>query len=269
MPSVRDQGDRNTRVRGAGPRRAAAERVRRLRDRLSDRWLAFKPKIVTLPIGEPPLRVFIGTPQAQDWYDPIQPHNLAEFAWVLAHLAGRPEKIIDAGAYHGLYTLVFARAAAPGSEVVAIDPVPSNVALIEVNLALNGLAARIEPVAVSARDGHVRFAGGSCGQIVTSGGSEYRAMRLASILPDATVVKLDIEGAEFAVLPAALAELANVHTWLVEIHPDSDHEPEEIVELFRAKGYRLSWLNRATARVEPWPEDSPWTERSTLIALRP
>lgn len=245
------------------------ERAKRLRDRLGDRWLAFKPKIITLPLGEPPLRVFIGTPQAEDWYDPIQPHNLAEFAWVIEHLAGRPEKIIDAGAYHGLYTLVFARAAAPGSEIVAVDPVPSNTALIEVNLALNGLTARIEPAAISEQDGSVRFGGGSCGRIVASGGSEYRAKRLASILPDATVVKLDIEGAEFAVLPSALEELEDVHTWLVEIHPDGAHEPDEILRLFRAKGYQLGWLNRASAEVEPWPEGVPWSERTTLIALRP
>lgn len=244
-----------------------AARFGRVRDRLADRLLAFKPRIVTLPLGEPPLRVLIGTPQAADWYDPLQPHTLAEFAWITRHLAGRREKIVDAGAYHGLYTLVFARAAAEESEIVAIDPVSSNCALIEVNLALNGLRARIEPVAISDLDGQVRFSGGSCGRIVAHGGSRHTAKRLASILPDATVVKLDVEGAEFSIFPRVLDELANVHTWLVEIHPEKGRDCAKLLDLFRTRGYQLSWLNRSKARVEPWPDGAAWTERTSLIAV--
>lgn len=240
---------------------------KRVQERLSDRFLAFKPRIIDLPLGDPPLRFFIGTPQAGDWYDPLQPHNLAEFAWISQHLAGRRERFVDAGAYHGLYTLVFARAAAAGSEVVAVDPVPSNCALIEVNLALNGLSARIEPAAVSVDDGRVRFGGGSCGRIVPAGGSEYAAKRLTSILPGATVVKLDIEGTEFEVFPSALDELPDVHTWLVELHPDRGN-PAAILELFHARGYQLHWLNRRDARVDLWPAGTAWVERTTLIARR-
>lgn len=244
------------------------EHLGRIRDRLSDRLLEFKPRIVTLPLGAPPLRVFLGTPQAADWYDPLQPHTLAEFVWITEHLAGRPEKIVDAGAYHGLYSLVLARAAAPGSELVAVDPVPSNCALIEVNLALNGLTARIEQAAVSDRDGRVRFTGGSCGRIAAGGGTEHPAKRLASILPDATVVKLDIEGAEFGVLPAALDQLPAVHTWLVEIHPERGRDCQMLLDPFRHKGYHLAWLDRRAAEVRPWPADATWTERTTLIARR-
>lgn len=244
------------------------ERIGRVRDRLADRFLEFKPRIVTVPVGEPPLRVFLGTPQAAEWYDPVAPHNLAEFAWITRRLAGRPERIIDAGAYHGVYTLVLARAAAPGSEIVAVDPVASNCALIEVNLALNGLDARIEEAAVSDRDGTVQFGGGSCGHVVAAGGDEHPAKRLVSIMPDATVVKVDIEGMEFAVSPQALDDLPEVHTWLVEIHPGRGREPTAVVDLFRDHGFRLDWLNRAAARVEAWPAGAVWEQRTTLIAHR-
>jgi FkbM family methyltransferase len=245
-----------------------SERVNGVLDRLGDRFLAFKPRIVTLPLGDPPLRFFVGTPQAASWYDPVQPHNLAEFAWISRHLAGRREQIVDAGAYHGLYTLVLARAAAAGSNVVAVDPVAWNCALIEVNLALNGISARIEQAAVSDQDGRVRFGGGSCGRIVSSGGAEHPARRLASILPEATVVKLDIEGMEFSVFPGVLDDLPKVHTWLVEIHPGRGREPALILDVLRDRGYQLHWLNRSTARVEPWAAGATWSERTSLIALR-
>ncbi|MGH6886493.1 MAG: hypothetical protein ACREGK_10520, partial [Geminicoccales bacterium] len=127
-------------------------KVEKWRGFVADRFLEFKPCIKALPIEGCPLRFFYGTPQAAEWYDPLQPHTRIELEWLARQVAGRREKIVDAGAYHGLYTLVLAKAADPASEVVAVDPVISNCALIEVNLALNDLHARIEECAISAED---------------------------------------------------------------------------------------------------------------------
>jgi FkbM family methyltransferase len=243
-------------------------KVAKLRSRLSERFLEFKPYIRNLPIEGCPLRFFYGTPQAAEWYDPLQPHNRAEFEWLARHVGGGAHKIIDAGAYHGLYTLVLARSAGPASQVVAVDPVPSNCALIEVNLALNGLDARIEACAISNTDGEVNFTHEGCGRIVARGGVVRPARRLGSIMPDATIVKLDIEGAEFSVLPEQIDELPAVHTWIVEIHPGLG-DPRLIFKAFADRGYQLCWLNRADGRIERYPEAAPWTTRTSLIALRP
>jgi FkbM family methyltransferase len=244
------------------------ERFAKLRDKVSDRYFEFRPHIGSLPIAGCPLRFFYGTRQAADWYDPLRAHNRAEFEWVAAHVGGHREKIIDAGAFHGLYTLVFAKSIDPAGEVVAVDPVPSNCALIEVNLALNGARARIEQCAVSAADGEVRFSADSCGQIVGDGGTVVRGRRLASLLPDATVVKLDIEGAEFGVLPAQIDELPAVHTWIVEIHPAQGRDGRSILRAFTERGFGLWWVDRSRADVEPFDADRPWTTRTSMIALR-
>jgi FkbM family methyltransferase len=241
----------------------------KLRAQVSDRVLDFHPYIRTLAIDACPIRFFYGTPQAADWYDPLQPHTRLEFEWLVRHLAGRHEKIIDAGAYHGLYTLVMAKAVDPASEVVAVDPVPSNCALIEVNLALNNLHARIEECAISDKDGEVSFASGSCGRIVPHGGTVRPARRLEAILPDATVVKLDIEGAEFALFPGQIDLLAAAHTWIVEIHPGAGHDPNVILDGFTERGFDLWWVDRAARRVESYPANAPWQSRTSLIALRP
>jgi FkbM family methyltransferase len=244
-------------------------KIDKLRNRLSDRFFEFKPYIGSLAIEGCPLRFFYGTPQAAAWYDPLQAHTRIELEWLAHRVAGRREKIVDAGAYHGLYTLVMAKAADPASEVVAVDPVPSNCALIEVNLALNGLHARIEESAISDEDGEVSFASGSCGRIVPRGGTVRPARRLEAILPDATVVKLDIEGAEFALFPGQIERLPAAHTWVVEIHPGAGHAPNVILDGFTTRGFDLWWVDRAARRIETYPANAPWQSRTSLLALRP
>ncbi|MGH6945569.1 MAG: FkbM family methyltransferase [Geminicoccaceae bacterium] len=226
------------------------------------------PYIKPLPIEGCPIRFFYGTPQAKDWYDPLKLHTKLEFEWIARHIAGRKQKIIDAGAYHGLYTLVLAKSSDRASRVVAVDAVPSNCALIEVNLALNGLRAEVEECAINDTDGHVNFSHASCGRIISRGGTVRPARRLSSIMHDATIVKLDIEGAEFLVLPSEIDELSAAHTWIVEIHSIRDRDPQTILDAFRNRGFDLWWVNRDDGRVEPYPAGTPWTSRTSLIAVR-
>lgn len=246
---------------------ALAQRIEYLRSRISDRVLGFKPSIETLTIGGHDIRFFYATAQAVEWYQPLSPHLYAEFEWLMSRLNGQTERIIDAGAYHGLYTLVFASAAGPGSRLAAVDPVPSNCAIIEANLALNRIDADVVQAAVSDRDAPVRFTKGSCGRIDEGGAVRCDGRRLPSIMADATVVKLDIEGAEFTVLPEQIDQMPEVHTWIVEIHPGFGFEPGPVIDLFRQRSYALYSLNREAACVEPLGPD--WTERTALIAIRP
>ena len=175
--------------------------------------------------------------------------------------------MIDAGAYHGLYSTVLAKAAGERGEVVAVDPVPSNQAVIEVNLAINGLRGRIEDCVVSNTDGEVAFSGDSCGHIVDRGGIRRRSRRLRSILPDATIVKLDIEGAEFEVVPAQLDDLPDARVWIVEIHPRPDRNPDLVLDAFRTRPFDLWWGDPTTGEIKPY-RAQPWKIRATLIAIR-
>lgn len=244
-------------------------RLGQLRSRLNDRLFAFKPSVETLPIAGLDIRFLFATPQAVEWYEPIGAHLHAEFEWIANRIAGRTEAIIDAGAYHGLYALVMGKAAGTGSRVAVVDPVTSNCAIIEANLALNKLDGEIFEAAVTTQDGFVSFTEDSCGRIDASGRRRCAARRLPSIMADATVAKIDIEGAEAQVLPQQIDEMSGVHTWMVELHPDLGVDAGAIIGLFAERGFTLERLDRDAARVVPHTPGDRWDGRSTLMATRP
>jgi FkbM family methyltransferase len=242
-------------------------KVDKLRSQLSDRFLEFKPYIKPLAIDGCPIRFFYATAKAASWYDPLSDKNRRELEWLIANIAFDGQKIIDAGAYHGLYATIFAKAAGQGGEVVAVDPVPSNQAVIEVNLAINRLRGRIEGFVVSNTDGEVRFSADSCGHIIDHGGTIRLSRRLRSVLPDATVVKIDIEGAEFDVVPAQIDDLPRARVWIVEIHPGRGRDPDLILGAFRERAFDLWWGHPTRGGIEPYRWE-PWAARSTLVAIR-
>jgi FkbM family methyltransferase len=242
-------------------------KVEKLRAHVRDRVLDFQPYIRTLEIDGCPIRFFYATAQSASWYDPFKEKNRCELEWLIANTAPEGQKIIDAGAYHGLYATVFAKAAGERGEVVAVDPVPSNQAVIEVNLAINGLRGRVEGCVVSNMDGEVAFSSESCGHIVDRGGVRRPSRRLRSILPEATIVKVDIEGAEFEVIPAQIDELPSARVWIVEIHPGRGRDPATVLDAFRIRPFDLWWGHPTTGRIEPYAGE-PWTTRTTLIAMR-
>ncbi len=228
----------------------------------------FGPYIKNLSIKGCPCRFFYGTPLAKEWYDPLKPYAEAEYDWVVENIDLKNQKIIDGGAHHGQYSVIFAVGSGHTSEVVSVDPVSSNCALIEVNMALNGAKAKIEQCAISDSDGTVLFSFGSNGRIVSKGGQVKPSKRLPTIMEDATIVKLDIEGAEFIVLPDQIDEMPTVHTWIIEIHPATSRQPVFLVDLFRRRDFELFWVNREGALVEPYPGSACWESHATIVAVR-
>ncbi|SLN23199.1 FkbM family methyltransferase [Roseisalinus antarcticus] len=135
-----------------------------------------------------------------------EPDSIAKLC---AIVAARPCLVIDVGANCGAFTVPLARAAAPGSRVIAVEPNPAMVARLAANLDANGLADRVEIVqrALDAQDGsatltlHARNLGQSSlgtpkrpGQSLTVAATTLAGLIADSALP--VVVKIDIEGHE-------------------------------------------------------------------------
>lgn len=227
----------------------------------------FEPYIKNLPVEGCPCRFFYGTPQAKEWYDPLKPYAKAEYDWVVENIDLKNQKIIDGGAHHGQYSVVFVVGSGLTSEVISVDPMSSNCALIEINMVLNGAIAKIEQCAISDSDGFVLFSMESNGKIVSNGGQLSPSKRLPTIMKDATIVKLDVEGAEFIILPDQIDEMSSVHTWIVEIHPSSNRDPNVLIDLFRSRNFELLWVNREKGFIEPYPDSASWKSHTTVFAL--
>lgn len=186
----------------------------------------------------------------------------------------------DVGANVGIYG-AFAGQVVESGSVVAVEPRPENVARIERNMALNGVTARVEQCALSNRTGTMAFrttgsdgVGGS-GVVVDEeanpktedvddlethdgvtgtddGASEttvevVRGDELAKqeSVPSPTVVKIDIEGAEYDALRGLDDVLASEDCRLVycDVCSEMTDVPDEAVHgLLRDHGFEVEHI---------------------------
>lgn len=137
------------------------------------------------------------------------------------------ETIVDVGANVGRLSQLFWDHGRPTCKLVSVEPVPANIAAIERRIrAARSKRWTLKKCAVSDHEGHVTMLGfeDAAGQnsVVTpedaAGARQVACRRLETLVPDATVVKLDIEGHEYAVLPGAVPALRGVRAWALELH---------------------------------------------------
>jgi len=188
-----------------------------------------------------------------------------EVALVKALLAER-EVLIDVGANVGLYTCL-ARSA--GREVMAIEPLPENLRLLYANLLENGWRdTEVMPMGLAAAPGIAEIYGGGTGASLVPGwaGLPMRTL-LRKRIPLTTLdnllagrfpgrrllIKVDIEGAEHALLQGAASTLERTPApaWLVEICLTENFpggvNPDYAAsfEFFFARGYAARTANAA------------------------
>lgn len=171
------------------------------------------------------------------------------------------DTFVDVGANIGYYSLLASRIVGPGGRVYSIEASPTILALLRRNIALNH-ADNVEVVhAIAAdHDGEQEFWLGSQGgrsTAVQSLASEegmrsegrMRCAPLTSLVPmdqllNARLIKIDVEGAERAVLEPVvkrLPEFSRRTVWAVELTPK--HCPGGradvawVLDCFRRNGY--------------------------------
>lgn len=212
---------------------------------------------------------YYGSEQGSRWYDPVPKSWVVELRWIRDNVdLGPGRNVIDGGCHHGLYTVVMGGRC----NIFAIDLHRPNLDILCKNVQINGIPNVQYGCAAIANDtGYVRFKDNELGAIDEEGDSLIQAVTLKDICADAHVVKLDIEGAEFLALPAALDDLPNVDTWIVEIHPwwFEASGNKDLFTPFLDRGFTLRWIDRADnnkARVKPLTGIVNWRKESTLIA---
>ncbi len=165
-------------------------------------------------------------------------------------LAGPFNTLVDLGANIGL-TSLWCRHAYGVRRVVAVEPDARNLALLRRNLAQNGLAATVIEAAVSAEDGEAAFRRSDAANLgkleseQTGGhGVAVRTVSMATVLravaqaggrPD--LLKVDVEGAEFALFRETPEWLAQVRALLIEIHAEPE-EQKPLISRIESAGLR-------------------------------
>jgi FkbM family methyltransferase len=168
-------------------------------------------------------------------------------AFLLSELADG-DVVADVGAHIGIHSLVLTRA---GARVIAFEPAPDSAARLRAAARANGLAVEVVEVALGAEEGSVglfadpRYDRADAGVLSVAGAGERvataRAMTLDSCgLDRLDVLKVDVEGAEAAVLEGARETLARLRPRAVVVEAKGHGDPVDTI--LGACGYASSGL---------------------------
>jgi FkbM family methyltransferase len=177
------------------------------------------------------LRILNGT------YEREQTRLFAE--WI------RPgDTVLDVGAHVGYYSLLASVLAGDGGTVWAFEPDPRNFSFLELHARINGRSnIRAERAAVSDANGTARFglgSGSGTGHLAEDGALAVRTIRLDDFCRSHDIrpaaVKIDVEGAEVAVLAGARELLASARPVIfLSTHGPDVHR--HCLHLLRELGY--------------------------------
>jgi FkbM family methyltransferase len=162
--------------------------------------------------------------------------------------------ILDCGAHIGLASLYFATRY-PGARIVSFEADPCIADMLVFNIQSFGIdaAVRAEGKAVWIDDGGAPFSFTSddAGYVSAAAGALVPTVRLRDLIDgqDVELLKLDVEGSEFALLHDCDGALGGVSKMIVEVHRfrDEDGKLGSLLSILERNGFRyvLSDLHHA------------------------
>ena len=151
---------------------------------------------------------------------------------------GRREQVLDVGAFLGAYAVMMARWGGEGARILAFEPTPSTLPYLKRHVTLNGMDGRIEVIncALGAELGFVELhehsdpyrnaIGASDPSGIASGTSRVALTTVDDVCRERsfspTLVRMDVQGFEYAVLQGARETIAKGKGRLrivLEVHP--------------------------------------------------
>lgn len=178
--------------------------------------------------------------------------------------------VLDLGANIGYYTLIFAKRTGPKGKVFAFEPDPDNFALLGKNIQANGycnVVAALQAVSNKTEKIKLYLSKDNKGDHRIYDSQDGRpcidieAVRLDDYFKNSNqrinFIKMDIQGAEAAAIQGMerlLKKNGNL-TVVTEFWPlgikKSGAEPEEYLQFFQKRGFKLYHINERQKKVEP------------------
>ena len=227
------------------------ELIRRSTYQLVD--VATRRRGITRHINGQPIRL---APEVARYY--LATYEPSTHAFIARHTA--PGTLaIDAGAHIGLFTVLMARAVGPHGRVLSFEPTATTAGLLRRTVELNGLDGVVDcrREAVSSSRGFAEFFvdehdASNANSLVRTIGA-VASVRVPTVSIDdlvseqpqpASCIKIDVEGAELAVLRGATATLSRDRPALaLDVHPAqlaaAGGSVAEIWDLLEGRGYAL------------------------------
>lgn len=161
----------------------------------------------------------------------------------------------DVGANFGPYSVFSANIA---DTVVAFEPHPEAVEMLERNRALNEAGFEIREYALGSETTTqtIETSGTTEHHVTEEGGEHSIKIETAdSQTPTPTVVKIDVEGYEADVIDGAgeLLDREKPRLWFIEIHPTQlesyGREPSDVIDRLHEHNYEITELQRENGRI--------------------
>lgn len=182
-----------------------------------------------------------------------------QVAWYTAEIDFSDSVFVDGGANEGALLHGLWEAVGGGFEVHAVEPLEENISKLRARMP-PGAGWNVHPVVLTdldeARSVRVEddgLSGHNCVVRSSGGDREVPGRRLSTLVPHATVVKLDVEGHEYTILDEALDAMPDVHAWAIEFHLSQARPLQAALGALARRGYAL----RAAGRRANDP-DGPW-----------
>ncbi|GAB4205773.1 MAG: hypothetical protein Fur0019_08210 [Tibeticola sp.] len=197
-----------------------------------------------------------------NWYCGL--HEVEEMAFVL-HVLRPGEHFLDVGANIGSYTVL--AAAGAKARVTAVEPIPETFEKLQLNVSLNQLESRVRSclLGLSDREGVLRFSVGldTVNHVLSAEedvpGVDVSVTRLDDLVRGDCphVIKIDVEGHEFAVLQGAVNTISNERLMAVIMETNgsgqrfgrSDKDLFDVMQGYGFSPWRYDPFNRRLVEV--------------------
>jgi FkbM family methyltransferase len=177
---------------------------------------------------------------------------------LIRYLVRPGDVCVDVGASIGYYTQLLSEIVGPKGLVIAYEPIPAALRILQRNVAAN-TNVRIIDAALSNRSGEADFFIASAEDMSslapTSGRASIRVRletldALLSQVPSVDFVKIDVEGFEYEVLQGGMEVLRQFRPSLTfeltkQFIDRFGHDMEDFCALLEPLGYTLYWLDNA------------------------
>ncbi len=232
--------------------------LRSIGRRLYYRWARPADGILRLEVGGIAAQFHVSTSEELRMLDKAKAgHWEGEVLEFLARKLRRGDVVYDIGSNIGFYAVLLAKAVGEKGQIIAFEPERKSCTRLQGNLTLNGLTnVRIFQVALGeyTGEGKLYFSPGDLvfSNLIRPRGTNMThqvvkvvqgdRFREAENLPVPRVVKIDVEGYEYAVIRGLKHTLSDSSCELIscEVHPTllpAEVNPEQVISLIKSFGF--------------------------------